>query len=96
MLTTLEKGQEPNMKYEWVPTGPLVSCIGCGMTFNDKSRVHAVEVGGGGAKSAGKGICGFCQYNKRNDKQMELNKRATKEKNEKILKKIGYKGFNYD
>ena len=96
LLTTLEKGQEPNMKYEWVPTGPLVSCIGCGMTFNDKSRVHAVEVGGGGAKSAGKGICGFCQYNKRNDKQMELNKRATKEKNEKILKKIGYKGFNYD
>ena len=87
LLTTLAKGQEPNMKYEWVPTGPLVSCIGCGMTFNDLKRVHTVEVGGGGAKSAGKGICGFCQYNKRNDKQIELNKRATIKKNKIILEK---------
>ena len=91
LLTTLSKGKEPNIKYEWVHTGPLVSCIGCGMTFNDLKRVHQVEVAGGGAKSAGKGICGFCQYNKRNDKQAELYKRATKEKNEKLLKKMGYK-----
>ena len=89
LLTTLTKGQEPNMKYEWVPTGPLVSCIGCGMTFNDVKRVHTVEVsgGGGGVKSAGKGICGFCQYNKRNDKQYEINKRATIKKNKIILEK---------
>ncbi len=57
------------------------------MTFNDQKRVHGVEVAGG-AKSAGKGICGFCQYNKRNDKEMELNKRAIGEKNVKLLKKI--------
>ena len=91
LLATMKKGQDPNIKYEWVPTGPLVSCIGCGMTFNDQKRVHGVEVAGG-AKSAGKGICGFCQYNKRNDKEMELNKRATGEKNAKLLKKIGYEG----
>ena len=57
------------------------------MTFNDLKRVHTVEVGGGGAKSAGKGICGFCQYNKRNEKQIELNKRATIKKNKIILEK---------
>ena len=95
LLSTLSKGKEPNIKYEWVPTGPLVSCIGCGMTFNDLKRVHGIEVAGG-AKSAGKGICGFCQYNKRNNKQMEIDKKATDKKNEKILKKIGYKGFQID
>ena len=93
--STLTKGKEPNIKYEWVPTGPLISCIGCGMTFNDVTRAHGVEVGGG-VKSAGKGICGFCQYNKRNNKQIEKDKKATKQKNEKILKKIGYKGFQID
>ena len=95
LLTTLSKGKEPNIKYEWVHTGPLISCIGCGMAFNDLKRTHGIEVAGG-AKSAGKGFCGFCQYNKRNDAQMELNKKATKKKNEKILKKIGYKGFQID
>ena len=95
LLSTLSKGKEPNIKYEWVPTGPLVSCIGCGMTFNDLKRAHGIEVAGG-AKSAGKGICGFCQYNKRNNKQMEIDKKATDKKNEKILKKIGYKGFQID
>ena len=86
LLSTLSKGQEPNIKVEWVPTGPLESCIGCGMTFNDVKREHNIEVAKG-AKSAGKGICGFCQYNKRNNKQIEKNNKATKKKNEKILKK---------
>ena len=95
LFTTLSKGKEPNIKNEWVPTGPLVSCIGCGMTFNDNPRVHGGEVAGG-PKSAGKGICGFCQYNKRNNARMEKDKKATQEKNEKILKKIGYKGFQID
>ena len=95
LLSTLSKGQEPNIKVEWVPTGPLESCIGCGMTFNDVKREHNIEVAKG-AKSAGKGICGFCQYNKRNNKQIEKNNKATKKKNEKILKKIGYKGFQID
>ena len=95
LLTTLSKGKEPNIKNEWVPTGPLVSCIGCGMTFNDNPRVHGGEAAGG-PKSAGKGICGFCQYNKRNNARMEKDKKATQEKNEKILKKIGYKGFQID
>ena len=61
------------------------------MTFNDNPRVHGGVASGG--KSAGKGICGFCQYNKRNNARMEKERKATKEKNEKILKKIGYKGF---
>ena len=95
LLSNLSKGQEPNIKFEWVPTGPLESCIGCGMTFDDRKREHNIEVAKG-AKSAGKGICGFCQYNKRNNKQIENNNKATKKKNEKILKKKGYKGFQID
>ena len=92
LLSTLSKGQEPNIKVEWIPTGPLESCIGCGMTFDDKPREHNIEYGKVG-NLAGKGICGFCQYNKRNNKQIEKNIQATQKKNEKILKKIGYKGF---
>ena len=90
LLSTLEKGQEPNIKYEWVPTGPIVSCIGCGMSFDDKKRVHTVIANGGNGSGAAKGSCGFCQYNKRNNKEMELNKRATTEKNKKLLDKINY------
>ena len=90
LLSSLEKGQEPNIKYEWVPTGPIVSCIGCGMSFDDKKRVHTVIANGGNGSGAAKGSCGFCQYNKRNNKEMELNKRATTEKNKKLLDKINY------
>ena len=93
LLKKIEK--EPNIEYEWVPTGPLVSCIGCGM-FNNVDIKHIVEVNRATGISAGKGICGFCKYNKRNLKTTELNNKATKKKNEKILKKIGYKGFQYD
>ena len=92
LLSTLQNGQEPNIKYEWVPTGPIVSCIGCGMAFDDKKRVHTVVVSGGGGvqNGAAKGTCGFCQYNKRNNKEMEKNKRATTAKNQKLLEKINY------
>jgi hypothetical protein len=96
LLDKLEKGQEPNIQYEWVPTGPLISCIGCGMTFNDAKRIHQVTVQKG-IKSAGKGICGFCQYNKRNNKITEINKRATVIKNKKILDKKMYKSpYHYE
>jgi len=94
LLNKMEK--EPNIEYEWIPTGPLVSCIGCGMFNNTNDIKHVVEINRATGIAAGKGICGFCKYNKRNLKTTELNNKATKKKNEKILKKIGYKGFKYD
>ena len=48
-----------------------------------------------GCNGCGKEVCNFCRYNKRNDAQFEKYNQATKKKNEKILKKIGYTGFQY-
>ena len=91
LLKKMKKEEDPNIKVEWIPTGPLESCIGCGLIFDDKKRVHGAKHTSG-AKGASNGICGFCQYKKRNGIEAENSKKATSKKNETILKKINYEG----
>ncbi len=44
-LKELEKEEDPVIINEWVPTGPIVSCNGCGKTFSDKSKGGSERVG---------------------------------------------------
>ena len=30
---------------EWIPTGPIISCIGCGKTFNDNKGKSGLRKG---------------------------------------------------
>lgn len=47
-LKNLEKQNDPMILNEWVPTGPIIPCIGCGKTFTEKSK----EKGLGGRAGA--------------------------------------------
>ena len=31
--------------YEWIPTGPIISCIGCGKTFNENRGKSGLRKG---------------------------------------------------
>jgi transposase-like protein len=46
----LQKDEDPVIINEWVPTGPIVSCNGCGKTFSDKTG------GKGGSERVGAAV----------------------------------------
>jgi hypothetical protein len=86
----LEKAEDPIMKYEWNPVGPIISCIGCSSLFEEKNnerrgpkRIVGGEINGPTAK----GLCEYCRYHKRADIQYAKDRIASKLANEKILKR---------
>jgi hypothetical protein len=38
LLKELEKDKDPEINQEWIPTGPIISCNGCGKTFTEKTE----------------------------------------------------------
>jgi hypothetical protein len=57
LLKELEKDQDPVIFNEWVPTGPIISCNGCGKTFSDKSGKQ------GGSERVGAAVSFFTKFN---------------------------------
>ena len=76
VLKNLEKNKDPCIEKEWKPSGPLFYCSGCGKNTKGKKKT----------------LCNFCKYQKLNDEELLKNKINAKKSNEKILKKINYKG----
>ena len=89
LLKELEKDEDPTLEYNWVPTGPLVSCTGCGKTFSEKKKRTA---GRGDKNETTKGLCGFCRYNQKNELDLNRDRIAADKANKKILEKIHYEG----
>jgi len=44
-LKELKKDTDPMIVNEWIPTGPIISCIGCGKTFNDNRGKSGLRKG---------------------------------------------------
>jgi len=38
LIKEFEKEKDPEISQEWVPTGPIISCNGCGKTFSEKTE----------------------------------------------------------
>jgi hypothetical protein len=49
LLKELEKNDDPIILHEWLPTGPLIPCTGCGKTFTDKSSNKSAGIRVGAA-----------------------------------------------
>jgi hypothetical protein len=88
-LKALEKGEDPMIMNEWVPTGPIISCNGCGKTFTEKSKTK----GKGkrtGAAGGPKGLCGFCRYSQKNALVVKDERDKAIASNVEILKRTQY------
>lgn len=83
-LKNLMKAKDPVIYREWIPTGPLLDCIGCGETY-----VMNREKGKSG-NLASNGICGFCRYRQHNAMIIAKEKAGALKENAKILKAIQY------
>jgi hypothetical protein len=44
-LKELKKENDPMIINDWIPTGPIISCIGCGKTFNDNKGKSGLRKG---------------------------------------------------
>ena len=38
LIKEFEKDKDPEITQEWVPTGPIISCNGCGKTFSENTE----------------------------------------------------------
>lgn len=75
-LKKLLKDDDPILEKDWEPTGPLLSCNGCGKNYAF-------------GKKSGK-ICNFCRFNQHNDLMTMKEKRLASKSNEKILKNSNF------
>ena len=91
LLKELQKDEDPSIEYNWIPTGPILSCTGCGKTFSEQKRRQAGR-GDNAVKETTKGLCGFCRYNQKNELDLNKDKIAAAKANKKILEKINYQG----
>ena len=44
-LMELKKNNDPMIINDWIPTGPIISCIGCGKTFNENGKKSGLRKG---------------------------------------------------
>ena len=87
LLKELQKDEDPSIEYNWIPTGPILSCTGCGKTFSEQKRRQAGR-GDNAVKETTKGLCGFCRYNQKNELDLNKDKIAAAKANKKILEKM--------
>jgi hypothetical protein len=92
-LKSLEKDIDPVIIDEWIPTGPIISCSGCGKTYSDKVKGKG---GRSGAAGGPKGLCGFCRLNQKKAIDLAKEKRSADKTNKEILQNYVSKPEEYD
>src|SRR3569833_1943322 len=88
-LKALEIGDDPMIMNEWRPTGPIISCNGCGKTFSEgtKDKGKGKRVGAAGGP---KGLCGYCRYHQKNALVIKDDREEAIKANQEILKRNKY------